>query len=102
MKETKMHPLGTDTAFAGSIPQVYERYLVPLIFEPYAADLALRTVRRHPSRVLEIAAGTGVVTRQLAKMLSPDVSIVATDLNQTMLDQAAAEGTSRLAEWRQA
>ena len=63
------HPLGTDTAFVGSIPQVYDRYLVPLIFEPYAADLALRAVRRHPSRVLEIAAGTGVVTRQLAEML---------------------------------
>ena len=97
-----MHPLGTDTAFAGSIPQVYDRYLVPLIFEPYAADLAHRAVRRHPSRVLETAAGTGVVTRQLAKTLSPGVSIVATDLNQTMLDQAAAEGTSRPVEWRQA
>jgi SAM-dependent methyltransferase len=59
-------------------------------------------MRRHPSRVLEIAAGTGVVTRQLAKTLPPDVSIVATDLNQTMLDQAAAEGTSRPVEWRQA
>src|SRR5215212_8862505 len=97
-----MHPLGTDTVFAGSIPQLYERYLVPLIFEPYAADLALRAVRRHPSRVLEIAAGTGVVSRQLATMLSPEVSIVATDLNQTMLDQAAAEDTARPVEWHQA
>ena len=76
-----MNPLGVDTAFAGSIPQVYERYLVPLIFAPYAADLALRTARRQPSRVLEIAAGTGVVTRQLATTLPPGVSIVATDLN---------------------
>ena len=97
-----MDPLGTDTAFVGSIPQVYDRYLVPLIFAPYAADLALRTVRRQPANVLEIAAGTGVVTRQLAEMLPPGVSIVATDLNQTMLDQAAAEGTSRPVEWRQA
>jgi SAM-dependent methyltransferase len=97
-----MHPLSTDTAFAGSIPKLYERYLVPLIFEPYAADLALRIVPRHPSRVLEIAAGTGVVTRQLAEALPPAVSIVATDLNQAMLDQAAAEGTSRPVEWRQA
>jgi SAM-dependent methyltransferase len=97
-----MNPLGTDTAFAGSIPQVYERYLVPLIFAPYAADLALRTARRQPASLLEIAAGTGVVTRQLAKTLSPEVSIVATDLNQAMLDQAAAEGTSRPVEWRQA
>jgi SAM-dependent methyltransferase len=93
---------GIDTAFAGSIPQVYERYLVPLIFEPYAVDLALRVVQRQPSRVLEIAAGTGVVTRQLAKTLPLGVSIVATDLNQAMLDQAAAEGTSRPVEWRQA
>ncbi|MBA2306351.1 MAG: class I SAM-dependent methyltransferase [Acidobacteria bacterium] len=97
-----MDPLGIDTAFVGSVPQVYERYLVPLIFAPYAADLALRTVRRHPSRVLEIAAGTGVVTRQLAKTLPPEVSIVATDLNQAMLDQAAAAGTARPVEWRQA
>ena len=97
-----MHPLSTDTAFVASIPQVYDRYLVPLIFEPYAADLALRIARRHPSRVLEIAAGTGVVTRQLAKTLSPEVSIVATDLNQAMLDQAAVAGTSHPVEWRQA
>jgi SAM-dependent methyltransferase len=97
-----MHPLGADTAFAGYIPQIYERYLVPLIFAPYAADLALRTVRRHPARVLEIAAGTGVVTRQLAETLPSGVSIVATDLNQAMLDQAATEGTARPVEWRQA
>jgi SAM-dependent methyltransferase len=81
---------------------LYDRYLVPLIFEPYAADLALRTVRRYPARVLEIAAGTGVVTRQLAKMLPPQVSIVATDLNQAMLDHAAATGTARPVAWRQA
>src|SRR5687768_542397 len=102
LKETGVDPLDTDTAFLGSIPQVYDRYLVPLIFEPYAADLALRTVRRQPSRVLEIAAGTGVVTRQLSEMLPPAVSIVATDLNQTMLDEAAAVGTARPVEWRQA
>src|SRR5215218_1868450 len=97
-----MHPLGTDTVFAGSIPQLYERYLVPLIFEPYAAELALRVAQRQPTRVLEIAAGTGVLTRQLAKVLPSDVSIVATDLNQPMLDQAATVGTSRPVEWRQA
>ena len=97
-----MDPPGIDTAFVGSIPEVYERYLVPLIFEPYAADLAIRTVRRQPANVLEIAAGTGVVTRQLAEMLPPEVSIVATDLNQAMLDEAAAAGTARPVEWREA
>jgi SAM-dependent methyltransferase len=91
-----------DRVFAGSIPQLYERYLVPLIFEPYAADLASRVALRQPSRVLEIAAGTGVVTRQLAKALPLSASILATDLNQPMLDQAAAAGTSRPVEWHQA
>ena len=91
-----------DRSFAGAIPQFYERYLVPLIFEPYAADLASRVARRKPSSVLEIAAGTGVVTRQLARGLDSDVSIIATDLNQPMLDHAADLGTARPVEWRQA
>jgi SAM-dependent methyltransferase len=92
----------SDRAFAGSIPQLYEQYLVPLIFEPYAADLARRVALRRPARVLEIAAGTGVVTRRLASTLPPAATIVATDLNQPMLDQAAAIGTARAVEWRQA
>lgn len=97
-----MNQPGADIEFAGNIPQFYERYLVPLIFEPYAVDLASRAAHFQPSRVLEIAAGTGVVTRQLATMLPSDASIIATDLNQPMLDQAAAIGTSRPVEWRQA
>lgn len=97
-----MTPPDVDRAFAGSIPQFYERYLVPLIFEPYAADLASRVALRQPSCVLEIAAGTGVVTRQLANVLPQGVPIVATDLNQPMLDHAATVGTTRSVEWRQA
>jgi SAM-dependent methyltransferase len=93
---------GTDRGFAGSIPQLYQEYLVPLIFEPYAADLAKRLATRSPARVLEIAAGTGVVTRALAAVLPESTSIVATDLNQAMLDQASALGTQRRVEWRQA
>ena len=96
----------TDKTFAGSIPKFYEEYLVPLIFEPYAGDLASRLASRQStrklSRVLEIAAGTGVVTRHLASKLPADVSIVATDLNQPMLDTAADMGTSRPVEWRPA
>ena len=92
----------TDKVFAGSIPKLYETYLVPLIFEPYAVDLANRLGSRSLSRVLEIAAGTGVVTRALASALPESASIVATDLNQAMLDQAAAVGTKRPVEWRQA
>ena len=92
----------TDKVFAGSIPKLYDTYLVPLIFEPYAADLVNRLSSRPLSRVLEIAAGTGVVTRALASAMPESVSVVATDLNQAMLDHASAVGTSRAVEWRQA
>ncbi len=92
----------TDKVFTGSIAGLYETHLVPLIFEPYAADLAKRLVSRSLARVLEIAAGTGVATRSLASALPENVSIVATDLNQPMLDKAAAIGTRRPVQWRQA
>lgn len=97
-----MNSPDSDKVFTGSIPRLYEEYLVPLIFEPYAADLANRVASRPLTRVLEIAAGTGVVTRKLASMLPESVSIVATDLNQPMLDLASEVGTSRPVEWRQA
>jgi SAM-dependent methyltransferase len=98
----RMASTDTDKVFAGSIPKLYDTHLVPLIFEPYAADLANRLRSKPLSQVLEIAAGTGVVTRALASVLLPSTAIVATDLNQAMLDQAAAVGTKRPVEWRQA
>ena len=93
---------GIDTAFTGSVAQFYERYMVPLIFEPYAVDLAQRVARAAPRRVLELAAGTGVVTRHLAVMLDPAVELVATDLNPAMIEEAARIGTARPVTWRQA
>lgn len=92
----------TDKVFAGSIPKLYELNLVPLIFDSYAADLARRVALRPVSRVLEVAAGTGVVTRKLSAVLPASVAIVATDLNQPMLDLASEVGTQRPVEWRQA
>lgn len=89
-----------DTGFAGSIPQIYDRYLVPLIFAPYAADIAARVGALRPSRVLEMAAGTGALTRELARTLPVEAEIVATDLNQPMLDQAIAAGTARPVTFR--
>lgn len=91
-----------DTSFAGSIPQIYEQYLVPLIFEPYAADLVPRVALRRPSNVLEIAAGTGAVTRHLARTLSSACAITATDLNQAMLDQGATVRITRPIERQKA
>src|SRR2546423_1967255 len=93
---------GNDTVFTGSIPELYDTYLVPLIFEPYAGDLARRAGALAPSRVLEIAAGTGVVTRAMAHTLAASADIVATDLNQKMLDRAAEVGTVRPVRWQQA
>ncbi len=92
-----------DTVFAGSIPELYDRMLVPLIFEPYATDLAERVARLAPHDVLELAAGTGAVTRALAARLPVSTRIMATDLNQPMIDQAARRlpATERLS-WRQA
>jgi SAM-dependent methyltransferase len=92
----------TDKVFTGSIPTLYETHLVPLIFQPYAAGLVSRLASRSLSCVLEIAAGTGVVTRNLASGLPERVSIVATDLNQPMLDLASGVGTRRPVQWRQA
>ncbi len=73
-----------DSAFSGSVPAAYDRYLVPLLFEPYADDMARRAARLAPGTLLEVAAGTGVVTRRLADAL-PEARITATDLNPDML-----------------
>jgi ubiquinone/menaquinone biosynthesis C-methylase UbiE len=90
-----------DTVFSGSIPSVYDRYLGPLIFQSYAQDLANRLSALHAERVLETAAGTGIVTRAVARTL-PSVSVVATDLNQPMLDHAAEQVSSSRVSWQKA
>lgn len=92
----------TDKVFAGPVPQIYDRLLVPLIFQPYAEDMAARVMALHPQRILELAAGTGALTRAMAARLD-GASIVATDLNQPMLDLAAERlpGDARI-DWRQA
>lgn len=91
----------TDKLFAGSIPELYDRFLVPLIFEPYADDLAARVVKTGARKILEIAAGTGVATRAIAARL-PTAQIVATDLNQPMIDFAKARQRGGEVSWKQA
>jgi ubiquinone/menaquinone biosynthesis C-methylase UbiE len=92
-----------DKVFTGSIPEFYDTYLVPLIFEMYAEDLAERVKAISPASVLETAAGSGVVPRALARHLNTDARYVVTDLNQPMLDHASGkqDDDSRI-EWRQA
>jgi len=93
----------TDKVFAGSIPENYDRYMVPLIFEPYAADIARRATSLAPSTVLETAAGSGVVTRALAPKLPPGSNYIVTDLNQPMVDYAASrQPPDTRIKWRQA
>ena len=93
---------GADVVFTGSIPALYERHLGAAIFEPYALDLAGRLADLQRGRVLETAAGTGIVTRALARSLPNAVEVVATDLNQAMLDFAAMQPIARDPTWQQA
>jgi ubiquinone/menaquinone biosynthesis C-methylase UbiE len=93
----------TDKVFGGSIPENYDRHMVPLIFEPFAADIARRAASLSPCAVLETAAGSGVVTRALAPRLARGASYIVTDLNRPMLDYAASrQAPDRRIKWRQA
>ncbi|OUL98153.1 class I SAM-dependent methyltransferase [Variovorax sp. JS1663] len=93
----------SDKVFAGSIPKFYDTLMVPLIFEAYATDLAALAAASSPGAVLETAAGSGVVTRALAPRLGAGARYVVTDLNQPMLDYAAArQGADSRIEWQQA
>jgi len=80
-----------NVAFVGDIPQNYDRYLGPVLFHPYADDLAERVQLTAGMRLLETACGTGIVTRRLADRLRGRGSIVATDLNEAMIAHARAE-----------
>lgn len=82
--------------------QVYDELLVPLIFEPYAGDVVRRLTDVDAGSILEVAAGTGAVTRSLAASLPAEVSITATDLVPAMIDEAMRLGTARPVTWKQA
>jgi ubiquinone/menaquinone biosynthesis C-methylase UbiE len=93
----------TDKLFAGSIPEIYDRLLVPLIFETYARDLAARVARVGPRNLLETAAGTGVLTRSMVSQLPAGARMTVTDLNQPMLDRAISRlSAGNRITWRQA
>jgi ubiquinone/menaquinone biosynthesis C-methylase UbiE len=89
------------TDFSGSIPQYYDSIMGPAQFEPFGADLVRRLPARPPGDVLEIACGTGRVTRQLRERLDPGIRLVASDLSEAMLDYARGKVTGRI-EWRTA
>jgi ubiquinone/menaquinone biosynthesis C-methylase UbiE len=100
-----MFSISEDNArFDGSIPEMYDRYLGALLFEPHAAEIAERVAKLRPRMVLEIAAGTGIVSRQLLETLPRETSLTVTDLNAPMLEYARNKSTvgGRDVEWRQA
>ena len=79
------------TKFSGSIPAAYDRYLGPLLFQPYAEDLATRLASNKTGSVLELACGTGILTRVLRTHLPSQVKLIATDLNEPMFRQARSQ-----------
>ncbi|MDB6146563.1 MAG: type 11 methyltransferase, partial [Spartobacteria bacterium] len=74
--------------FSGSIPAAYDRYLGPMFFQPYAEDLAARLTVAHDSSILELACGTGILTRALRSGLPSSAKLTATDLNEPMFRNA--------------
>jgi SAM-dependent methyltransferase len=90
----------SDADFSGSVPERYEKFMVPMLFAPFAVEITERVVALRPSRVLETAAGTGAVTRLLAQRLPSTTSIVATDLNDDMLRHAKLTTEDRPVQWR--
>ena len=92
----------SDAVFSGSIPQLYDRHFGAAMFGPHAADLARRLGDLRGGVVLEVAAGTGIATAALLEVLPESVALVATDLNQAMLDVAAAKPGMQRVTWRQA
>ena len=100
--ERTIAPVSSHTAFTGSVPANYDRYLGPALFEPYAAELTGRVPWRDDLRVLELACGTGALTRRLREAMPASATLVATDLNEPMVDYArSAVGTGGIA-WQQA
>jgi ubiquinone/menaquinone biosynthesis C-methylase UbiE len=90
------------TQFVADIPRIYDRHLGPFFFEPYARDLASRVAAARPISVLEIACGTGILTHALRTAMGGAIQLIATDLNQPMIDHARVKAGSDVIEWRQA
>lgn len=88
--------------YSGSVPALYDRYRGPVFFEPFATDIARRLADLCSGNLLETAAGTGIVTRVLARMLPETVSIIASDISQAMLDFAAEQTGLERITWRRA
>jgi SAM-dependent methyltransferase len=92
-------PTEKDRLWVESMPEAYDRWLAPAVFHPFAVDLARRAARLAPRRVLEIAAGTGVLTRELIAAI-PWAEVTATDLSAPMVEFGSRRAPG--AAWQQA
>jgi ubiquinone/menaquinone biosynthesis C-methylase UbiE len=86
--------------FSGSVPRHYDERLGPLFFEPYAIEVVSRIDPSNIKTALELASGTGRVTRHLRKTLSPGATLVASDLSEEMLAVAKEKLKGEAIEWR--
>ncbi len=89
----------TPIAFSGDIPKYYDTYLGPMFFEPFAIDMADRISKVHPEYLLELACGSGRLTRLLPSVLSPEANIVATDINPAMVSFAKSKLQDAKIDW---
>jgi ubiquinone/menaquinone biosynthesis C-methylase UbiE len=94
-----MTGINADQRWSESMPAAYEQYLVPVVFRPFAEDLTAKAAALHPRRILELAAGTGVLTSNLLAT-APSAEVTATDLNEAMVVFGSARAPG--AVWRQA
>ena len=78
----------------------YDQFFGPLFFEPYAIEVAKRIDPAPGSTVLEIAAGTGRVTRHIRDRISPSVKLIASDINGDMLAVAKKKLCHLDIDWR--
>jgi SAM-dependent methyltransferase len=78
-------PGGATSTFGGSVPEHYDEILGPVLFAGYAADITGRAAALKPGSVLELAAGTGIVSRRLRDSLAPETSLLVSDLSPPML-----------------
>lgn len=92
--------MGSVASFEGSIPVNYDKYLGPILFEPYALDIIDRLTNDKIENLLELACGTGRLTNHLSRLIAPDGKLVATDLNQAMIDIAKTKVQNEKIEWK--
>lgn len=95
-------PAKTEAKFSGSIPENYDRYLGPLLMIPFGRDMAMRLPIHGLNDVLELACGTGIVTKILRERLAEETRLVATDISEGMLGVAKSKQMEKKVEWKAA